>query len=261
MNRVFPFLLALAFAAPLCAQEEPKPQPDKPKAEEAPQPAKPKAEEAPKKKAPKKGKLTPREALAKLGVDAETKAKALEAMRAARESTKKRIAELRAMGEVDKKQLRELRKSARKEAGKALRQILGKEAYKTFRRATAKGGKGKRGGKGAKGKKAARKKALSSDLVMRTLKLDEEESAVIKPLLDAVLETQKLLRGEAAKRWAAFKTAALEGDDEAVLTKLLKTLRRERAEDEATLNKTREKLREVLSIPQEAKLVALRVLD
>jgi len=96
---------------------------------------------------------------------------------------------------------------------------------------------------------------------IKSLALSEEESAVLVPLLDGVIETRKLLKAEAEKRRKTFLEKVRATSDEAELASLLKEFRAAKAADTATLKKSQTKLVEVLTPTQEAKLVAFNLLD
>lgn len=96
---------------------------------------------------------------------------------------------------------------------------------------------------------------------IKSLALSEEESAVLVPLLDGVIETRKLLKAEAEKRRKTFLEKVRATSDEAELADLLKEFRAAKAADTATLKKSQAKLVEVLTPTQEAKLVAFNLLD
>lgn len=96
---------------------------------------------------------------------------------------------------------------------------------------------------------------------IKSLALSEEESAVLVPLLDGVIETRKLLKTEAEKRRKTFLEKVRATSDEAELANLLKEFRAAKATDAETLKKSQAKLVEVLTPTQEAKLVAFNLLD
>ncbi len=122
-------------------------------------------------------------------------------------------------------------------------------------------GRGERGGFGrrARGERGgARLRAQA----LEALALGAEEAAVITPLLDAALQRREAAASEAeAQRRALLeKLAQAQGDDEAAVA-LLEAFRAERATARAATAQVQDQLREVLTVEQEAKLVALGVLE
>ena len=199
----------------------------------------------------------------KLGLSAEqvTKFEALqkeqrEAMRKGWEEMRKR----RESGErPDRDAMRKRFQDARKAHQKKIDAILTPKQRKQFKKYQEKrrGRRGRWGGRINAEQQAKRLKAAATKI----LALSQEEQAVIGKLLDDVLESRKLLMGEGEKRRKAFLQAIRETEDEAKLTKLLAEYRKARANDRLALKRYQSKLREVLTPVQEAKLVALNILD
>lgn len=264
-------VLALSSASVAFAQDGPTTKPAEPAqpAEPAPAPEQAPVPEAKKKK--KRGKRG-KGVGARLGqlkedleLDPATMATLREQLGEIDKERRSRMKELRQAG-AEKSETKKLAKEYRKQAAAKLREILGDERYKTWRgkekerRQAA--GKGKRGKGGKNAKRGKNRRAVvSKDQVLKQLKLGDEEAAVVGPLIDGLLETEKLLGQAQAERKKAFAVAALASDDDEALTKLLETYRKEKAEDEKTIAKARESFREVLSPGQEAKAVALGLLN
>ena len=123
------------------------------------------------------------------------------------------------------------------------------------------GSRGDRGGFGRGGPGREQGRARLRDEAVKALALGEEEAAVVLPMLDTVLETRELLMREGQERRDAFLKTAREESDPQALAAALEAFRKAKADDKAQLAASQEQLREVLTLEQEAKLVALNVLD
>lgn len=256
--------VALADDAPTSRPTEPAPAEPAPAPEPAPEP------EAKKKRGKKgkrgKGGFDFRQLREDLELDPATMATIRESLGEIDAERRIRMKELRQAG-AEKAEMRKLAREYRKQASAKLKDILGKDRWKSWREKTkarrdaARGDKGANRKKNRGQKKNNRRGAVSKEQVLKQLKLSEEEAAVVGPLVDGLLETQKLLGQAQRERKQAFQKAALESDDEEALAKLLATYRKEQAEDQKTIAKARETFREVLSPGQEAKAVALGLLD
>ncbi|MGE0712371.1 MAG: hypothetical protein AB7N76_01515 [Planctomycetota bacterium] len=263
-----PLALCLCLWSPLGAQEMP-PQPGASPAPEAPKPAEPAPEAKTKqeKRAEKRAqKLKGAEWVAGLeamDLDPETKQRVEAALAEVRKTYQEQVAALKAQG-GDKARLKELNKAARQSAADKVEQLLGPERWEELRRAHKKSQQEERAKQErAKGKDRPKKGGaqLSSEQVLKAISATEEEQAVLKPLVDGVLETDRLLDGEGTKRQQRYREAVAKTQDPAALGPLLDRYRKEQAEDRATREKARAKLREVLTKPQEARLVALGLLE
>ena len=273
-------VLALSSASVALADDAPTSQPTEPAkpAEPAPAPEpapKPAPEPEAKKKRGKKGQrgqggFNFGQLRDDLKLDPATMATIRERMGEIDAERRARMKELRQAG-AEKAEIKKLAKEYRKQAAGKLKDILGADRWQAWRSKEKERRDARRAGQGAKNKNRAKNRAnrgqnknrgmVSKDQVLKQLKLSEEEAAVVGPLVDGLLETQKLLGQAQAERKKAFQAAALASDDDEALGKLLETYRREKAEDQKTITKARESFREVLSPGQEAKAVALGLLE
>ena len=254
-------IAALGCAFPALAQEsrptEPAPsEPAKP-AEPAPKPAKPAANP--------KDPYAPAN-LRKLGMSEAEIQQVRQVLRDNRLAMRAALAKLREEGKTGKAARKEAQKAARKELGAKLKELLGKERFRQLRELQAKMSRKKgdqrgqqRGNKNKNKNKNNAKGQPSVAQVLGSLSLSEEEQAVIAPRLEGLLETRKLLQGEQGKRLAAFR-ASLADADPTKVEQALAEFRQARDEDEATIQKAQERVREVLTPVQEAKLVAAGLL-
>lgn len=119
---------------------------------------------------------------------------------------------------------------------------------------------GERGPMGRGPDRGAMQRRLREQAVSE-LKLGPEEATVVLPLLDAVFETRRLLEEEHEKRREAFLRSVHETTDPQQLNTLLLDYRAARESDRAQVKQSMDQLREVLTLEQEARLVALNVLD
>ena len=161
----------------------------------------------------------------------------------------------------DPSTLRETFQNRRKEMQAKVDEILTpeqREKYESMRRNRQRGGQnGRRGGGRSREQLGARLK----ENALKTLALSEEESAVIVPLLDGVLETQKLLQQEQDRRRQEFLKKVREGAVGDELAKLLGDYRASRAADRETVVAAQTQLREILTLEQEAAMVGMNILD
>jgi hypothetical protein len=125
------------------------------------------------------------------------------------------------------------------------------------------GGRGGPGGDRGPGGRGGpeRNKARLKEQAVEALALKDDETAVVMPLLDTVLETRDTLMREGEDRRQQFLQAARGTTDQAALTKLLEDFRTAREADRALVKAAMDQLREVLTVEQEARLVGLNVLD
>lgn len=166
---------------------------------------------------------------------------------------------MREEGNFDRKKMRETFQGRRKEIQKKIAEILTPEQqtkWKELQKNRRRGGFGRRGG----GRRGDMTKRLKGEAV-KALKMTAEEKAVLEPMIDSVLATRKLLLDQEKKRRDKFLQSVRETDDEAKLKELLLKYRKERDEDKGTLKKAQAQLVEALTPVQEAKLVALNILD
>ncbi|MGE0710182.1 MAG: Spy/CpxP family protein refolding chaperone [Planctomycetota bacterium] len=167
-------------------------------------------------------------------------------------------------GGGDRNAMREAFRSAMEEGRKKMEEILTPEQNKKWQEQMQNRFRGGRGGRGERGDRGGGREVNFQrlrDEALKALKLSEEESAVLVPLLDGVFETRKLLVAEQDKRRNAFleKVRATTGETE--LAALLKKYREDRDQDKETLKKAQKKLVEALTPEQEALLVAMNILD
>lgn len=183
--------------------------------------------------------------------------------------TEDQTAKLKAMQE----EMRDAMRKMREEGGgfEGMREAMGKMREKMNEILTPEQQKkmeemrGQRGQRGDRGGRGGRNSELDfkrlREEAIKSLALSEEESAVLVPLLDGVLETRKLLTEEGEKRRKEFLEKVRNTTDEGELAELLTKYRTDRNGDKETLKKAMSKLTEVLTPTQEAKLVALNLLD
>lgn len=93
---------------------------------------------------------------------------------------------------------------------------------------------------------------------IKSLKLEDEVAAVVVPLLDAVLETQRRVAREDTARRKGLRKGAQ--DDEALRPKL-DALRAASKKDAQDLGAARAELRQILTLEQEIELVLRGILD
>ncbi|RMG19120.1 MAG: hypothetical protein D6731_00300 [Planctomycetota bacterium] len=96
---------------------------------------------------------------------------------------------------------------------------------------------------------------------LEALRLDAETRAAVEPLLDTVFHTRQLILEEQERRRDELRRKLRETNDPEVLQKLLAEFRDANRADRDQLKAAQEQLREVLTVEQEARLVALNILD
>ena len=117
---------------------------------------------------------------------------------------------------------------------------------------------------GMRGDRGRRTEELGKRLraeALKALELDEEATALVTPRLDSVLETRKLILAETARRRDEFRKKIREVTEPAEIETLLKNYREAKQAEQAQLKSSQDQLRELLTLSQEAKLVALNLLD
>lgn len=163
---------------------------------------------------------------------------------------------MRAMFEESFTKLEEKLTPEQKEKFKAFREQMEQRRGQFGRGRGGEGGERGRGGEGRRfGGERLREQALAA------LALEGEDAAVITPLLDAVLQGRDAARTEAETRRRELQQKVGETTDAEAIGKLLADYRAARETAHATALQTQEQLREVLTVEQEAKLVALGVLE
>lgn len=192
-----------------------------------------------------------------LGLTPDQLAKLKEPLQAANKQREELMAKMRKV----RQELREFQRKTRKDLNTKMKEVLTKEQQQKYRELVRRFRQRGRRGQGPRGRRGGIDPRYVRGQAIKDMKLTQEESAVIVPLLDTVLQTGALLRGQQAQRRRKFLSAMLETTDEAQAKKLLKQFRKEKAEDAKTIAKSRAQLREVLTPAQEAKLVAWGVLD
>jgi periplasmic protein CpxP/Spy len=116
---------------------------------------------------------------------------------------------------------------------------------------------GERGGPGNPGRGRARLR----EEALAALALSEEEASVVTPLLDATLTARETSRADDDTRRRAFSDKLKETTDPEAVNTLLAEFRAAREAGRATVKTSQDQLREVLTVDQEAKLVALGLLE
>jgi Spy/CpxP family protein refolding chaperone len=165
-------------------------------------------------------------------------------------------------GTLDRNKMREAFQARRKDIQKKMGEILTPEQQEKWKELQKNRGRGGRGGGpfGRGGNRGDMTKQLKGE-ALKALKMTTEEKAVLEPMIDSVLATRKLLVDQEKKRRDKFLQSVRETDDEAKLKEFLAKYRKERDEDKGTLKKAQAQLVEALTPVQEAKLVALNILD
>lgn len=163
---------------------------------------------------------------------------------------------MQAMFEEQFTKIEEILTPEQKEKFKAFREEM-EQRRAQFGRGGPRGERGERGeGRGGpRGGQRLREEALAA------LNLQGEDAAVITPLLDAVLQGREAGRGDADTARRTLQQKVSETTDPEAIGKLLSEFRAAREAARATALQTQEQLREVLTVEQEAKLVALGVLE
>ena len=110
-------------------------------------------------------------------------------------------------------------------------------------------------------KMLAKMQARQRDRLLKELKVDAEEAAVLGPLLDKVLTERRSLKQREAKARRTLRKDSKAAADKATAEKIVKAFRDRKAQDGAALAKAREELRGLLTIRQEAILVGRGLLD
>ncbi|HBP17369.1 MAG TPA: hypothetical protein DEA08_06210 [Planctomycetes bacterium] len=206
------------------------------------------------------GFMNPEQMKESLGLNDEQVKKLTELMNSQREGMRDAWRKMREEG-MDRTKMREMMEKTRKDMEGKLAEILTPEQLEKMKKQREEmrqrfGRRGRdRGERREQNVKRLREEAL------KLLKLNEEEAAVLVPMLDSVLETRKLLVTEADKRRKELLEKVRNTTAETELSALLSTYRKARDEDKATLAKAQAKLTEVLTPEQEAVLVALNILE
>jgi hypothetical protein len=104
----------------------------------------------------------------------------------------------------------------------------------------------------------AERLALKADNI---LILSEDEKKVVLPRVKAVVEARRALRDERHERRKSLGIAAKAGASKGECKERLHGLRRKTVELENRLSKAEDELREVVTLEQEARLVAVGILD
>lgn len=201
--------------------------------------------------------LTPEQVAAAEKIGEEMRTKMREAFESGdREGMRERM---RTMFEESFAKLEETLTPEQKEKFKAFREQM-EQRRAQFGRGRGEGGPGGEFGRGrgegrGRGGERLREEALAA------LNLQGEDAAVITPLLDAVLQGREAGRGDAETRRRELQTKVGETTDPEAIGKLLSDFRAAREAARAAALQTQEQLREVLTVEQEAKLVALGVLE
>lgn len=173
-------------------------------------------------------------------------------------------------GEFDPGQMREMFQKGRTEMEEKLKGILTPEQFQKYEATRQemmgrgrRGGRGGEGGegRGGRGRGGEQLGARLREEAVKSLALSEEESAVVLPRLDTVLETRKLVLEEQNRRRDEFLKKVKETTDGSELAKLLADFRAAKGNDGESLKAAQSQLTEVLTVEQEAKLVALNILD
>lgn len=187
----------------------------------------------------------------------------LEAMNQDMQKQMQEFMERMRSGEMpDRSKIRETMQKGREDMQAKLKAILTPEQftkYTELRQKRMAEGRRRWGGMNGRARedltKRLRKQAID------VLALDEEAAALVLPLLDTVLETQKLLVEETKRRRDEFRKKVRESSDPDELTSLLKEFRSAAEEDKKQVAAAQDKLRELLTLQQEAQLVGLQILD
>lgn len=181
-------------------------------------------------------------------------------MQDSRKSMRDAFRKMREGGGFDRRAMREMWQKSRKDMNNKIKEIMTPEQFKKYQKMMQdqRGRWGRRGrGRRGRGQNTAQLKAEA----VKVLKMSDEEKAVIVPMLDSVLNTRKLLLDSQRKRRGDFLKQVRETNDEEQLKTLLAKYRKAREEDKKTLKKAQAQLLEALTPVQEAKLVALNILD
>lgn len=193
--------------------------------------------------------LTPEQVAEAQKIAEEMRAKMREAFESGdRQGMRERM---RAMFEESFARLEETLTPEQKDKFKAFREQMEQRRVQ-FGRGRGEGGEG-RGRE--RGRERLREEALSA------LDLQGEDAAVITPLLDAVLQGRDVGRADAETRRRELQQKVAETTDPEAIGKLLAEFRAAREAARAAALQSQEQLREVLTVEQEAKLVALGVLE
>ena len=96
---------------------------------------------------------------------------------------------------------------------------------------------------------------------LRALALLPEEAAVVEPLLDALLAAREAAERDGEQSRRRLLGQARGAPDAAALTGLLEEHRRERGRGLGAVRQAQARLREVLTVGQEARLVGIGLLD
>jgi Spy/CpxP family protein refolding chaperone len=166
-------------------------------------------------------------------------------------------AEMRAMRESGEGFNREAMQAMREKMQGKMQEILTPEQlekYQSMRGRRDRGGRD-RGGRDRKPKRDLKAEALTA------LALEGDAKVVVEPMIEAVVAARKA-QGEAVRSARDTLKQAIEGQtDEGAITTAVAEFRKARDEARAKTEEAQGDLRELLTVEQEAKLVALGLLD
>ncbi len=137
-----------------------------------------------------------------------------------------------------------------------------------FRGRSQQGGSSGRQGNDRSGREGRRERDAAGQAERRyaraleALNLDEEESAIVGPMVRAIVELQAAGR-ESAQKARKNLESLLDGKsaDEAQLQGAIDALRQVRTQNESKLSQAREELRSLLTLPQEGQMLEQGILD
>ncbi len=200
-----------------------------------------------------------------LGLSAEQLEEIKAAQKSLRAELRAEIETLRSEG-LDNNEIKRRAKQLREANKKAVDALLTDEQRKKLEELRGKRQRGQRGERqrgeresreGRAAPDAAEKKRQRVERIQDALILSEDEQAVIVPFVEQVLDAQEARKAEMGPAREAFKEALKGGGDAAAL---LAQFRATREAADARLEATREELRSVLTLEQEATLVSMGVL-
>jgi periplasmic protein CpxP/Spy len=158
---------------------------------------------------------------------------------------------------------REMMQGFRTEMETSVREILTEEQFTKYEelQSEMRGGRGRYGGGEGRGGGRERQRARLREQAVTALALSPEEEAFVLERLDTVLETRTLIRQEQEQRRQDFLSKVRSTTEPTELQTALGEFRAAQAADRESEQAAMNQLREVLTLEQEAQLVALGILE
>lgn len=160
-------------------------------------------------------------------------------------------------GEFNWEDMRERMRGFRDQLNETIGSVLTDEQKKKFEEMLANPDRGRRG---RRGRDPERDRQRRLDDAKKALIMTPEEEEVLVPMIEAVVNAQNTLRSSNDTQRREFTEFLRSGLPTEAITARLTEFREQRGEAETVLETARASLQEVLTLEQEAKLVALGIL-